>query len=239
MSLIAVIGRGHSGTRILAKALYASNVFLGSHLNDSGDTMPPNPMYKACRVISQHVEWNGGLSWDFDRLHTMPIEPEFEELVHEYLEEILSSDRPQRGWKLPETTLLYPWIVRMFPQVKYVHIVRDPRDGLLGPHISDDLSRAKIGYPETEDTLEQRVASWKYQHEIVKSTPRPQHFISIRYEDLVLEHDATMQRLEAFLKIPLARLVVNKDRVGRWKSDPRLLPYIEPLEEAMDECGYR
>ena len=236
--LITVIGRGNSGTRMLAHAFLASGVFLGTTLNNSGDSLPPEPMYEACKTIARHVHWAGGLSWEFDELHTMSIDPAFEEFVLTYLADVLSSRRPQRGWKLPETTLAFPWIVRMFPSAKYVHIVRDPRDALLSGHITDDLSVAGIRYPRTSDKLAQRVASWKYQHEIVKATPRPAHFLSVRYEDLVLEHDATMRKLEEFLAIPLARVIVDKSRVGRWRSDPRLLPYIGPLEGDMCECGY-
>jgi hypothetical protein len=236
--LITVIGRGHSGTRILSHTFYASGVFLGRRLNSLGDTVPPHAMYSACQVIARHVSWNDGLSWGFDKLHTMSIDTEFEDFVEAYLRDLLTSEKPHRGWKLPETTLAYPWIVRMFPAAKYVHIVRDPRDCLLKRHLTDDLARWGVNYPETTDPLEQRVASWKYQYEIVKATPQPEHFIVIRYEDLVAEHETTMRRLEGFLGIPLARIVIDRTRVGQWKSDRRLLPHIQPLASDMRELGY-
>lgn len=236
---IAVIGRGHSGTRVLSQALYASGVFMGRRLNRAGDSVPAMPMYKACRAIGRHVRWNGGLSWSFDRLQEGEIDPEFEGHVREYLHDLLSSNEPLRGWKLPETTLAYPWIVRMFPEVNYVHLVRDPRDCMLAPHPTDDLKQFSVDCPDTEDKLQRRVASWKYQYEIVNATPRPERFISLRFEDLVLDHDSAMRRLEAFLGIPLARVVVDETRVGQWKHhEPSLLPYLRPLEGAMRECGY-
>lgn len=236
--LVTIIGRGNSGTRILSKALFASGVFMGRQLNNSADTVPAASMYSACKIIARHVRWEGDLRWDFDRLHTMPVDSEFADLVHDYLEHILASRFARRGWKLPETTLAYPWIVRMLPAIKYVYMVRDPRDGLLGGHLTDDLRRADVECPELDSTYEQRVASWKYQYEIVKSTPQPRHFISVRFEDLVLDQEATMQRLEAFLEMPLARVVVDKTRVGRWKADTRVLRYIEPIEEHMREHRY-
>jgi hypothetical protein len=237
-NLISVIGRGRSGTRMLSHALVASGVYMGNLLNPSGDKVPARKMYDACRLIGRHVDWEGGLSWNFDRLHSMPIDPDFEGLVNDYLADVLSAERRYKGWKLPETTGVFPWIVRMFPEAKYVYIVRDPRDSLLHPHLTDDLRRGNVPCPELDTVLERRVASWKYQYEIVKATPRPQHFVSILYEDLVLDHEATMKRLEAFLGIPLARLVVRADRIGRWKVERDVLPYVEPLGEAMRECGY-
>ena len=77
MSLITVIGRGHSGTRLISHTLYASGVYMGGLINASGDKMPPAALYDACRVMAKYVKWNGGLSWDFDALHTMDIDPEF------------------------------------------------------------------------------------------------------------------------------------------------------------------
>lgn len=236
--LIVVIGRGHSGTRVLAHTLLASRVFVGRLVNPSGDKVPPKEMYKACRMVGPHVKWNGGLSWDFDRLHTMPVDPEFAGHVEAYLEDVLSVGGVQRGWKLPETTLAYPWIVRMFPNARYVYIVRDPRDALLGRHLTDDLKLVNVAYPESEDEIDRRIASWKYQCDIVEATPEPAKLISVRFEDLVLEQEATLGRLEDFLGIPLARVVVDESRVGLWREDGRLLDRIEPLEGHMQRWGY-
>ena len=65
MSLITVIGRGHSGTRAISHTLYASGVYMGRLLNPSGDKVPPEAMYDACRVMAEYVKWKGGLSWIF------------------------------------------------------------------------------------------------------------------------------------------------------------------------------
>src|SRR5690606_2976082 len=78
--LITVIGRGHSGTRAMSHTLSQSGVYMGNTLNVSGDLLPPEPMYEACRVMAKYVKHKGGLAWDFDRLHTMPIDPAFTKL---------------------------------------------------------------------------------------------------------------------------------------------------------------
>ena len=139
MSIITVIGRGHSGTRAIAHTLYASGVFMGHTLNRSGDKVPPHALYDACKVMAKYVKWKGGLEWDFDDLHGAKIDPEFEDLIGEYLRDIASDRSEHKGWKLPETTLIYPWIVRMFPDIHYIHWIRDPRDSIIGAHKTDDL----------------------------------------------------------------------------------------------------
>ena len=89
MPLVTVIGRGHSGTRAISHTLYASGVYMGASLNRSGDLIPPDDMYDACRVMAEYVEWKGGLEWDFSRLHTMAIPDEFTTLLYRYLESVL------------------------------------------------------------------------------------------------------------------------------------------------------
>ncbi|MBV9850985.1 MAG: hypothetical protein JO250_15040, partial [Armatimonadetes bacterium] len=78
---------------------------------------------------------------------------------------------------------------------------------------------------------------WKYQHDLVRATPRPAHWIEVRFEDFVLNQDATLARLEEFLGIPLAKIPVQPEAVGRWKRDPG--PHdFDFLGPALAEHGY-
>ena len=236
MSLIIIIGRGHSGTRTLSHTLYASGVYMGHTINPSGDKVPPEDLYEACRVMARYVEWQGDLRWNLAPLNTMPIDPEFEKLVRSYLADVLERDR-LRGWKLPETTLVFPWIARLFPDAYYLYLVRDPRDCIIGRHLTDDLRDFGIQYPPTDDDRERRAISWKYQYEIVKATPRPRRFLTVRFEDFILKQEKTLNRMESFLGIPLARIIARPDPVGRWKTDPGR-HYFDFFQEGMAENGY-
>ncbi len=219
MSLITIIGRGHSGTRAMSHTLYASGVYMGSMLNPSGDLLPPEDMYEACRVLARYVRWQGGLAWDWSALHTMAIPDEFIRLINSYLKSVLARRDDHKGWKIPETTLVFPWIVRMFPDAKYIFWIRDPRDCILGAHLTDDLRDFGIDYPLAEDIRLRRAISWKYQQELVKATPKPKHWLEVRFEDFVLRQEETLARLEDFLGIKLARIIVRPETVGRWKLD--------------------
>ena len=235
--MITIIGRGHSGTRTISHTLYASGVYMGKSLNPSGDLIPPQAMYDACRVFGQYVKWNGDLSWDFSQVHSMGIPDEFTDLFKEYLESVLNHKRSLKGWKIPETTLVYPWIVRMFPEIKYIFWIRNPRDCILGRHVTDDMRRFGIDYPETEDLRKRRAISWKYQYDLVKSTPKPAQWIEVRFEDFVLKQEETLERLESFLGIPLARIILRKDTIERWKTDDDV-NYYDFFEPAMQEYNY-
>jgi hypothetical protein len=235
--LITIIGRGHSGTRAISHTLMASGVFMGALLNESGDMLPPDALYEACRVMAKYVIYKGGLEWDFAQLHTMPIDPAFTRLIESYLAQVFSSRSEHKGWKLPETTLIYPWIVRMFPDIHYIHWVRDPRDSILGSHLTDDLSDFGVPYDKTDDVRLRRAISWKYQRELVKATPAPKYTCAVRFEDFVLRQDKVLQKLQEYLSIPLGEIIVRPDTVGRWKADTGTY-YYDFFQEDMTELGY-
>ena len=237
MSLITIIGRGHSGTRAISHTLSASGVFMGAPLNESGDLLPPQDMYDACRLLARHVKWQGDLSWDWSALLAGEIDPIFTQLIHRYLKTVLWSPAEHRGWKIPETTLIFPWMARLAPDIKYIFWVRNPRDCILGRHITDDLHNFGITYPTTDNLHLRRAISWKYQYDLVKATPKPANWIEVRFEDFVLKQEETLQRLEEFLCIPLARIEVRPDAVNRYLSDPEP-SYFDFFEPAMKEYNY-
>lgn len=221
----------------MSHTLYTSGVFMGRTINPSGDKVPPGDLYDACRVFAKYVAWQGGLSWDFSRALEVDVDPEFVEKVESYLADVLENGDRFRGWKLPETTLVYPWIVRMYPEIRYIHWIRDPRDGILAPHRTDDLGDFGIVYPATEDIRRQRAISWLYQYQLMKATPKPAHLLTVRFEDFVLNQEETLRRLEAYLGIPLARIVVRPEAVGRWRTATGDLQ-LDLLGEALAELGY-
>ncbi|MBP6965220.1 MAG: sulfotransferase [Armatimonadetes bacterium] len=235
--LVTVIGRGHGGTRAMSQTLVESGVYMGGQLNGSYDLVPPGDMYEACRVMARHVVHLGGVRWDFSALDAVPVDAEFARLVDSYLTSVLGSVESRRGWKLPETTLIYPWIVRMFPEAYYIHWSRDPRDSILGAHMTDDLAAFGVSYDPTDDERLRRAISWKYQREIVKATQAPKNTIDVRFEDFVLDQERTLARLERFLGFPLARIEVRPESVGRWQSaeGPTVFDF---LQDDMAELGY-
>lgn len=262
MTMITIIGRGHGGTRAISHTLQASGVYMGHPLNVSGDLLPPDDMYDACRIMSQHVKWLGGLQWDFSTLHTMPIPQDFTERIERYLANVLDASAPNKGWKIPETTLVFPWIVRLYPEINYIHWVRNPRDNILARHLTDDLADFGIEYPDAATFLHeayptlakaaeangpeelaelvlrlQRAISWQYQYAIVNATPKPAHWLRVRFEDFVLNQQATLQNITDFLKLPLAAIPVRPDSVGRYGS-ANGVSYFDFLGEGMRELGY-
>ena len=236
--MITVIGRGHSGTRAMSHTLSASGVFMGEPLNGSGDLLPPQKMYEACKIFAKYIDYKGGAEWDFSKVLSMEPVPEFVKLIEEYLVSVLTSKSENKGWKIPETTLIYPWIIKMFPDIKYIEWVRDPRDCIVGAHGTDDMRNWGINYPETDDIREKRAYSWKYQREIMKATPEPKNLLKLRFEDMVFNQDETLKKLEDYLGIKPAKIEMRTDSVGRWKKDEGKYMF-DFFAEDMKECGYK
>ncbi len=237
MSLTTVIGRGHSGTRAMSHTLTVSGVFMGAPQNRAGDLLPPEDMYEACRVFARHVKWTGDLTWDFSEVLAMDPTEEFVSLIQSYLKSVLGSDAEHTGWKIPETTLVYPWILKMFPQARYIFWVRDPRDCILGEHLTDDLGDFGIEHPRTDDVRLQRAISWKYQDELVKVSPRPVAWARVRLEDMIFQQDETLANLEKLVGFPLEKTPMKPEVVGRYKTDDGVHDF-DFLQNALREYGY-
>ena len=221
----------------MSHTLYASGVYMGYTINKSGDLLPAEPLYEACRVFARYVTHWGGLNWDLSRVLAGPVDPAFTRLLETFLRSVLDERAAAKGWKLPETTLVYPWIVRAFPDARYILWSRDPRDAILGGHLTDDLGDFGVAYDRTDDVQERRAISWYYQWSLIKATPPPANLIEVRFEDFVLKQEETLKRLEAFLGLPLARIIVRKDSVGRWKTSPAHKDF-DFLAAPLRELGY-
>jgi len=59
----------------------------------------------------------------------------------------------------------------------------------------------------------------------------------VRFEDFVMNQEVTLTKLESFLGIPLGRIVVRPESVGRWKIDKENHTF-DFLSTAMTESGY-
>ena len=89
----------------------------------------------------------------------------------------------------------------------YVAQGAEVRDCILGPHLTDDLKQFGIPHDHTSDERLQRAISWKYQVEIVRATPKPRRWLTLRFEEGM--------KLEEIAEVTRAPLPTVKSRVQR------------------------
>ena len=98
------------------------------------------------------------------------------------------------GDKNPTYTLFIPKLAGLFPQARFVCLVRDYRDNILSFH--------QVGFDlQSTSALAGR---WNaFNREILKfSRLLPRRFLILRYEDLLLEPRKEIERVCSFLDVP-------------------------------------
>jgi hypothetical protein len=215
---IIIVGRGHSGTRCIANTLRQSGLYMGK-VNQSGDTIPGKHLYEAVKMVGSYVDFVTQYKWDFSELITMQPPQEYYELMNKYLYPHFNG-RPEYGWKLPESALAMPWLVKMFPDAYYIHWVRDGRDNILSQHDTERLDFWNIPHivPMHSSRNYCAAVSWKYHEDLIEATPKPKNWLKVRFEDFVLAQGETLGILEDYLDMGLVKIPVTPEPIGRWES---------------------
>jgi len=98
------------------------------------------------------------------------------------------------GDKCPYYSLYCEMLLEVFPEAKFIHLVRDPRDNI--------LSMLKVHF---ESRFFSSLAyRWKYYNKKIEESKskHPGSFFTIKYEDLVNAPEAHLQEICGFLEVP-------------------------------------
>ena len=215
--MIIVIGRGSSGTRLASKLFSESGIYMG-HCNASGDLIPPEAMYKAARLAGACVRRLGHHNWDFSGLIRSNPPDEYRKHIERYLASVLG--KPDTGFKIPEALLSFPWLSKMFPDAHYLYWTRDARDVVTRSHITDDLPRFGVPseYTNRRDNITpRRTESYVYQRMLVEASPKPKLFLHVHYEDFVLDHQRTVEKISEFVgrKLLEQHETLNRSKISK------------------------
>lgn len=140
------------------------------------------------------------------------------------------------GDKSPINTLNLGWIHRVFPQAKFIHIIRDGRDVVSSMLIKGDTPAGR--------NIELACRRWNRSIELAQrfGQMKGKHYVELRYEELVSHPELTVRRICEFLsvdyqptmlyhqgreKLPLTKLrhhqnvrkPINTDSIGKWKNN--------------------
>jgi Sulfotransferase family len=251
---VIVFNASHSGSRLLAIMLRRLGVFMGSHLNDSEDSLDLFELVKY--LVERHAP-------DYSRLFAEgdpALAPQVQAAIAAHLQ-----DRPPGqawGWKLCETGHALPVISRLFPTARCIHLIRDGRDVAFSPFVApkalfwrkiyfnDDRISSWRGHGMTQRAYRKHghlfnAARWVNSVSLGRAygAMLGERYLEVRYEDLVADPAGQMRRVADFLGLAVPSLEcadVSSQSVGKWRNRPRreIAEVMTVLEPALSAFGY-
>jgi len=233
-----VIGAtGGSGTRVVARIARHAGYDLGTDLNEAGDALAFQSFFDTWTNRFVRASRRG-----LPEMERARIEKDFEAALSNHCS---ASTGSRWGWKAPRSIYWLPFLHGRFPDLKFVHIVRDGRDmafsnnqnqvrkhggAVLNPleRLINPLSVRSI---LVWDRVNERSAEFG-------ETKLGRNYHLVHFEDLCRNPIEATTRLLRFLGAELdARSIAGLEvspptSVGRWTSAPPAL--IAKLERAAD-----
>lgn len=233
---VVIMGRGHSGTRVLAWACAHLGIDLGTSDDlATGDASDRNFTERVKRIAVRELRRG-----DVESATNVRRLRAASRAYHAGL----GSPSGLWGWKFPETYVIAPLVTRAFPRVRYLHLVRDGRDIAFKNHLTDN-PRRKLGRAilELNSALDeprhiQAAVSWKYQVDsfdrFKAGLPKDQ-VLDLRFEDLCLHPFEEISRVCEFLGVLMTdacrRYLETEIKVGKVsqhrENDPALVVQVE------------
>ncbi len=247
-------GRGGSGTRLLSQLAAAADVFIGNHLNKSGDSTE-----WVALIYRMAVEAGGN--------HDLPTGSRYRRQIRVRAGQILDQALPRGstrwGLKLPEAMLVLPLLVDAFPDARVLHLTRHPiSSSLRRTHMTSRLNNAlgRVALPAAYRYSKRDVAriandepymhnacSWNFQVTRVARYAREalgsDHYLELKYEDVCAQPARVAALVRAYVGCADdgrgPSTAVDISRTGGWDpADPRVGAIWDVCGETAALLGY-
>lgn len=164
--------------------------------------------------------------------------------------------------KNPSLTSLVPALFRIFPEIRYVMMIRDPRDVILSCYMQSfvpvsgvngnyltlqDTAEEYAGvmgvWTEVADRFEGNVCEVRYEdmvEDLKGNAKRVLDFLGVEWDDSIMDYDRHAR--ERIVRSPTAQAVTEKVHTrakNRWKNyEKHLEPVFETLQPCLRALGY-
>jgi hypothetical protein len=219
-----VIGAtGGSGTRVMAQVLRKAGWFMGDRVHPRNEDSLPMAWFL--------TKWLKTLK-DFPKVEPRTLaraRRDFERMIYLHRRGVSAPDA-RWGWKNPRSLWLIPFLTERFPELKFIHMIRDARDMMLSENIYFLRQNGQwlLGpdwwrNPEAAQ-LELWRASNKRALEFAQQYLKDRYLL-VRYEDLCQKPAETVSAVTTFLGSPeinigpLIEGIRDRGNIGRWRRD--------------------
>src|SRR5438477_3843375 len=235
-----VIGAtGGSGTRVIARIARHAGYNLGRRLNSSED---------ALEFYSFHDIWINPFVFAQGRGEAMT--PWQSARMKEGFHAALARHIPEAerrgtrwGWKAPRSIYLLPFFSAQFPQLKFIHVLRDGRDMALSQNQNQlrKHQRAVLAWRERvfRSVPERSILLWERTNLRAADygeVSLRQNYLRIRFEDICGQSLETTAQIVNFLEAPIDPATIAQTEVtapktlGRWQDcSPQIISRLETL----------
>ena len=141
----------------------------------------------------------------------------------------ISSPNARWGWKNPRSLWLIPFLTARFPELKFIHMIRDARDMMLSENIYFLRQNGHwlLGPDWWKNPEAAQLELWRASNERALEFARHlgDRYHIVRYEDLCRKPADTVSAVMAFLGQPeinigpLIEGIRDRGNIGRWRKD--------------------
>ncbi len=239
-----VIGNmGGSGSRVLPKILRLTGFWMGAWINPQTQ----DAIATRCFLQRHFVHLTS------HQIADQELMGEFSRMIAAHRRGIQDLSR-RWGWKNPRYMWIIPFLSRVYPEMKFIHLVRDGRDmalssntNLLHKHGAFLLKDPDCG----KNLPAAQLRLWTLGNRIAQTDGKRylgSNYLLLNYEKLCLYPRETLTQLFDFLQMEApgefmdsaCRLIIPSPNIGRWRSSDLALLH-EPDEQtrnALEQFGY-
>ncbi len=240
-----VFNKSHSGSRLLADVLGSAGVFMGSHLNESRDSLD---IFELVEYLVTRYYPDYSPLFDPHRAPDTELARLMRNTFDEHLQDFRERGNRPWGWKLCETVYALPVLDYCFPRARFIHLIRDGRDVAFCDHKAPDSAFWRKVYFNTDrirtfSGLRLTAQAYRRQSYLFNaihwvnsvSVGRAfgamlrERYLEVRYEDLCRNLDSTSEELFQALGIAgigsAARPAAYLSSIGKHKSYPK--PWLD------------
>jgi len=251
---IIFLGRGGSGTRLLSAIAVQNGVFIGNELNATGDSV--EWVADIYRLAMEACFLGGALSAERDAYWCANLR----RTATQILSRATLAPGDKWGWKLPETILALPHILKAFPRARVIHLTRHPftcslrrthmtsrLDNPIGASVLPAAYKA-IGRAQeaifTDEPYLHNAVTWAYQvgGACRVLDARGELYHTLRYEDVCANPNQARHAIMDFIGSNERNsddLMIDRGRMNDIDStDNRLEPVWKICSEVAFRLGY-
>jgi hypothetical protein len=272
-SPIVIGGLGGSGTRVVAQILRDAGVYIGSELNEPLDNLWFTLLFRRRSIKNPGSErllplldlfakrMHGNHRWNL-QVQSLLCSCAFEFILRNYvpprrfgfpiqtMRSFYKREEPGGfcwGWKEPNSHVFLPLLINYFQSLRYVHVIRHPRDAVFG---SNKLQlrnwKHLFGITGTDEhkamLLFHQVAN---QRAIDFGRELGDRFLLLKFEDLCAEPKHWTKRLIEFAgldvddeKLKILSRIPNAEKIKSRKPDLMQPEFMLQLQNVAEQFGY-